>query len=262
MPPYPEPFIWVALCIPHPSACAQVPTPEASPRGLKLLRQHSTPLMPPLPASSPSEDVEAHILPVPSPRAHPGELSILDALSKARNHPISKAPERVPEELGAMANESTVALSTLGTDVSDTSTPGTDASDTSSLGTSSPLCPGDEEPAETCGVPTREQRAAMAEALGTFALHFYQHIAEAAQPDASLVFSPITVAMGLSHLLLGEALPASTATGTVLGTAVGTTMGTVGIAVGTAMGSAVGDAVTSTVGIFVGTVMGSALASL
>ncbi|XP_064019551.1 LOW QUALITY PROTEIN: plasma protease C1 inhibitor [Pogoniulus pusillus] len=123
----------------------------------------------------------------------PGELSILDAPSKARNYPISKAPERVPEELGTMANESTVALSSLGTD----------ASDISSLGTSSPLCPGDEEPAETCGVPTGEQRAAMAEALGTFALHFYQHIAEAAQPDANLVFSPITVAMGLSHLLLG-----------------------------------------------------------
>uniref|UniRef100_A0A8C5IUW7 Serpin domain-containing protein n=1 Tax=Junco hyemalis TaxID=40217 RepID=A0A8C5IUW7_JUNHY len=70
-------------------------------------------------------------------------------------------------------------------------------------GTSAPPCPGDEEPPDACGEPTGEQRAAVAEALGTFALRFYQRMAEEAGPDANLLFSPITVATGLSHLLLG-----------------------------------------------------------
>uniref|UniRef100_A0A8V5FTK2 Uncharacterized protein n=1 Tax=Melopsittacus undulatus TaxID=13146 RepID=A0A8V5FTK2_MELUD len=39
--------------------------------------------------------------------------------------------------------------------------------------------------------------------VATFALRFYQRMAEAARPEANLLFSPITVAMGLSHLLLG-----------------------------------------------------------
>lgn len=80
-------------------------------------------------------------------------------------------------------------------------------------GTSAPPCPGDEEPTDACGEPTEEQRAAVAEALVTFALRSYQHMAEAAQPDANLLFSPINVAVGLSHLLLGkEGLPGGTAT--------------------------------------------------
>ncbi|OXB59734.1 hypothetical protein ASZ78_012655 [Callipepla squamata] len=70
-------------------------------------------------------------------------------------------------------------------------------------GTVSLPCPGDEEPAETCGAPTREQKAEVAEALGTFALRFYQHMAESAKPDTNLLFSPLNVALGLSHLLLG-----------------------------------------------------------
>uniref|UniRef100_A0A493TZU9 Serpin family G member 1 n=1 Tax=Anas platyrhynchos platyrhynchos TaxID=8840 RepID=A0A493TZU9_ANAPP len=51
--------------------------------------------------------------------------------------------------------------------------------------------------------PTGAQRAAVAEALGTFAVRFYRHMAEAAEPGANLLFSPLNVALGLSHLLLG-----------------------------------------------------------
>nr|XP_038036331.1 LOW QUALITY PROTEIN: plasma protease C1 inhibitor [Anas platyrhynchos] len=39
--------------------------------------------------------------------------------------------------------------------------------------------------------------------LGTFAVRFYRHMAEAAEPGANLLFSPLNVALGLSHLLLG-----------------------------------------------------------
>ncbi|KAM6115090.1 plasma protease C1 inhibitor [Pterocles gutturalis] len=70
-------------------------------------------------------------------------------------------------------------------------------------GTTDPPCPGDEEGAEACETPTAEQRAAVAEALVTFALRFYQHMAAAARPGTNLLFSPVTVALGLSHLLLG-----------------------------------------------------------
>lgn len=79
------------------------------------------------------------------------------------------------------------------------------SSTSDSPGPGAPPCPGDEEPVEDCGKPTEEQRAAVSEAVATFALRFYQRMAEAARPEANLLFSPITVAMGLSHLLLGEA---------------------------------------------------------
>lgn len=127
------------------------------------------------------------MLPVPTPSAHPEGLPGWDATDA----PSPTAPEGAPEEPGTAA-EGTTAVPTPGT--------------------SAPPCPGDEEPAEACGEPAGEQRAAVAEALGTFALRFYQHMAAAAQPDANLLFSPINVAAGLSHLLLGEGLPAGTGT--------------------------------------------------
>lgn len=191
---------------------------------------------------------------MPTLLSHPGELPGLDVPPEATDPPSPTAPEGAPKELGTTANESTAA-------------PGTTQGPPSTLGTSAPPCPGDEEPAEACGAPTGEQQAAVAEALGTFALRFYQHMAEAAQPDANLLFSPITVAMGLSHLLLGEGLPAGTAAGTsttVGGIAVGSAVGT---AVGSASGSAVGitvdsdvrTAVSAVIGIAVGIAMGSAM---
>lgn len=130
-------------------------------------------------------DVGEPILPVPTPGGHPKWLpgwGVTDA-------PSPTAPEGALEEPDTTANRTT-AVPMPGT------TPGSPV-------TSAPPCPGDEEPAETCGEPTGEERAAVAEAVGTFALRFYQHMAEAAEPDANLLFSPINVAMGLSHLLLG-----------------------------------------------------------
>ncbi|XP_050831208.1 plasma protease C1 inhibitor isoform X2 [Serinus canaria] len=156
---------------------------EASPSWMPLLREPPTPSVPPVPPArtpAPSQDVGAPVLPVPTPSAHPERLpgwGVTDAPS-----PSPALPEGALEGL-------------------DTTASGTTAVPTP--GTSAPPCPGDEEPTDTCGEPTGEQRAAVAEALVTFALRFYQRMAEEAGPDANLLFSPINVAMGLSHLLLG-----------------------------------------------------------
>ncbi|XP_076220258.1 LOW QUALITY PROTEIN: plasma protease C1 inhibitor, partial [Aptenodytes patagonicus] len=174
------------------AAVALVPTPEASPSCLKLLTQHPTPPVPPHPPPGPPGDAGAPVLPAPTPHAHPEGLPGSDAPLNATDPPSPEEPQGASEEPGTTANGSTAAPA-AGTTQGPPSTPGTSA----------PPCPGDEEPAEACGAPTGEQRAAVAEALGTFALRFYQHMAEAAQPDANLLFSPINVAMGLSHLLLG-----------------------------------------------------------
>ncbi|KAM6070060.1 LOW QUALITY PROTEIN: plasma protease C1 inhibitor [Theristicus caerulescens] len=171
---------------------APVPVPEVSPSWLKLFRQQPTPPVPPHPTPGPSGDVGAPTLPLPTPHAHPEELPGWNAPPEATDPPSPEEPQGAPEKLGTMAKGSMAAPA-----------PGTTQGPPSTLGTSAPPCPGDEEPAEACGAPTAEQQAAVAEALGTFALRFYQHMAEAAQPDANLLFSPINVAMGLSHLLLG-----------------------------------------------------------
>ncbi|XP_051632997.1 plasma protease C1 inhibitor [Manacus candei] len=166
-----------------------VPTLEASPSGAKLLTQPPTPPVPPHPATAPPQDVGAPVLPMPTPHAHPERLPGWDAPQGATDAPSPTEPKRAPEEPGTTAYGTTAVP-----------TPGTTQGPP---GTTAPPCPGDEEPAEACGEPTGEQRAAVAEALGTFALRFYQHMAEAARPDANLLFSPINVATGLSHLLLG-----------------------------------------------------------
>ncbi|KAM4899552.1 plasma protease C1 inhibitor isoform 1-T6 [Sylvia borin] len=155
-------------------------TLEASPSWMTLLRETPTPPVPPVRTPAPSRDVEGLVLPVPTPSALPEGLPGWGVTGA----PSPTAPQGAPEELVTAAghNETTVAPTT---------------------GTSAPPCPGDEEPTDTCGEPTEEQRAAVAEALVTFALRFYQRMAEAAQPDANLLFSPINVAVGLSHLLLG-----------------------------------------------------------
>ncbi|KAM6205411.1 LOW QUALITY PROTEIN: plasma protease C1 inhibitor [Sarcoramphus papa] len=184
------PLVWLVAAAT--ATVTPVPTPEASPSRLKPLRQHPPPPVPPHPAPGPPGDVGAPVLPVPTPRAHPEELPGSDAPLKATDPPSPEAPEGAPEEPGTTANGSTAAPA-----------PSTTQGPPSTPGTSAPPCPGDEEPAEACRAPTGEQQAAVAEALGTFALRFYQHMAEAAQPDANLLFSPINVAMGLSHLLLG-----------------------------------------------------------
>ncbi|XP_066043211.1 plasma protease C1 inhibitor isoform X1 [Chamaea fasciata] len=153
-------------------------TLEASPSWMTSLREPPTPPVPPVRTPAPSQDVGGPVLPLPTPSAHPEGLSGWGVTGA----PSPTTPEGTPEELDAAANGTTAAPT---------------------AGTSAPPCPGDEEPTDTCGEPTVEQRAAVAEALVTFALRFYQHMAEAAQPDANLLFSPINVAVGLSHLLLG-----------------------------------------------------------
>uniref|UniRef100_A0A8D0KY58 Serpin family G member 1 n=1 Tax=Strix occidentalis caurina TaxID=311401 RepID=A0A8D0KY58_STROC len=184
-------------------------------------------LVPPHPTPDPPGDVGAPILPAPTPRAHPEELPGSDVPLKPTDPPSPEVLKGAPQELGATSNGSTAAPapstaetppsttegppSTTGGPLSTTERPpntterplSTTEEPPSTPGTSAPPCPGDEEPSEACGAPTEEQQAAVAEALGTFTLRFYQHMAEAAQPDANLLFSPINVVMGLSHLLLG-----------------------------------------------------------
>ncbi|KAM6073839.1 plasma protease C1 inhibitor isoform 1-T2 [Chlamydotis macqueenii] len=161
--------LWLAWLVAA-AAVAPAPALEASPGWLGWLRQYLAMLVSPYPALM--GDVGAPDPPVPTPEGLP-----------ASGAPLKATDSPSPEELGATADGSRAAPS--------------------ATGTSAPPCPGDEEPAEACRAPTEEQRAAVAEALGTFALRFYQRMAEAAQPDDNLLFSPINVAMGLSHLLLG-----------------------------------------------------------
>ncbi|XP_077035832.1 plasma protease C1 inhibitor isoform X3 [Agelaius phoeniceus] len=199
---------------------------EASPSWMPLLRETPTPPVPPVPPArtpAPSQDV------LPTPSAHPEGLpgwgvtdvtapeGALEELHTAANgwsvtdvpSPSPAAPEWTLEGLHTAASgwgvtdvpSPSPAAPEWALEELDTAAHGTTAVPTP--GTSAPPCPGDEEPTDTCGKPTREQRAAVAEALGTFALHFYQRMAEQAEPNANLLFSPINVATGLSHLLLG-----------------------------------------------------------
>ncbi|XP_065492449.1 plasma protease C1 inhibitor [Caloenas nicobarica] len=181
------PLVWLVATAT--ATVTLVPTPEAPRREVKLLRQHPTLPVPPHPAPEPAWDAGAPVLPLPSPPAHPEDLPALDAPLNTTDPPGPTAPEEAAEESGTRVNGTMAAPAPPTTQ--------------GPPGTSVPPCPEDEEPDEACGTPTGEQRAAVAEALGTFALRFYQHMAEAAQPDANLLFSPINVAMGLSHLLLG-----------------------------------------------------------
>lgn len=186
-----------ARCPPpaHPHRCprAQVPTPETTPSGrVKPIRlQPAQTVFPRL------WDTGTPTQPVPSSNASTTEEPSLDAVLEALE-PLGPVEfVAAPEESGTAANGS-VATPEPETTTGPPSTP---------PDTINPPCPGDEEPAETCWAPTREQKEDVAMALGTFALRFYQHMAESAKPDTNLLFSPLNVALGLSHLLLGEGLP-------------------------------------------------------
>ncbi|KAM6388759.1 plasma protease C1 inhibitor [Rhynochetos jubatus] len=182
------PLVWLvatATVTPGPRAQAPLPAPP-----------HLRP-----PAQVPPPEASAPRL--KPPREHPPSLELpgWEPPLKATVPPSPTEPQAAPEEPGT--NGSTVAPAPP-------STQGPPS-------TSAPPCPGDEEPAEACGEPTEGQRAAVAEALGTFALRFYQRVAEAARPGANLLFSPINVATGLAHLLLGARGETRQRLGAVLG---------------------------------------------
>ncbi|XP_065539395.1 plasma protease C1 inhibitor [Lathamus discolor] len=178
------PLVW--LLATAAATVTLVPTPETSPRAPKLLRESPLPPVPPRPVPAPWGDEGAPVLPR---REHPELLPALAAAPEATDPASPAAPEGAPLEPGTTASGSTAAPA-----------PG---STSDSPGPSAQPCPGDEEPAEDCGRPTEEQREAVSEAVATFALRFYQRMAEAARPEDNLLFSPVAVAMGLSHLLLG-----------------------------------------------------------
>uniref|UniRef100_A0A8C2U703 Serpin family G member 1 n=1 Tax=Coturnix japonica TaxID=93934 RepID=A0A8C2U703_COTJA len=167
---------------------------ETTPSGtMKPVRPHPTQMVFPRPTTSPPGDVGTPTQPVLSSNASSREEPSLDAVLEALQ-PLGPAEfVASPEDPGTAANGS-MATPEPGTTTGPPSTP---------PGTSTPPCPGDEEPAETCRAPTREQKEEVAEALGTFALRFYQHMAESAKPNTNLLFSPLNIALGLSHLLLG-----------------------------------------------------------
>ncbi|XP_040529150.1 plasma protease C1 inhibitor isoform X1 [Gallus gallus] len=166
-----------------------VSTPETTPSGrVKPIRlQPAQTVFPRL------WDTGTPTQPVPSSNASTTEEPSLGAVLEALE-PLGPVEfVAAPEESGTAANGS-VATPEPETTAGPPSTP---------PDTINPPCPGDEEPAETCWAPTREQKEDVAMALGTFALRFYQHMAESAKPDTNLLFSPVNVALGLSHLLLG-----------------------------------------------------------
>lgn len=167
--------------------------PDTTPsRRMKPIRLQPARVVILRPTTSPSWDTGTPTQPVSSSMSEPSLDAVLEALQ-----PLGPAEfVAAPEEPDTAAGGSTT-----------TSEPGTTTDPPSSPpGAVTPPCPGDEEPSETCRAPTREQKEEVAKALGTFALRFYQHMAESAKPDTNLLFSPLNVALGLSHLLLGEGL--------------------------------------------------------
>ncbi|XP_068800586.1 plasma protease C1 inhibitor [Struthio camelus] len=203
--------LWLPLaCLAAVAAASVTPGPvlEASPQGLKLTKLQPVQLVPP-PADRPGteEDTGTTSPPLPGTKAHPETVPSLaaalnvtespspgteGATGPASTHPSPTEPEGPPEDAVTLASRTTAAP-----------VPTTTEGPTSAPGTTAPPCPGDEEPAEACGAPTGAQTAAVAEALSTFALRFYQRMAEATDPGSNLLFSPINVALALSHLLLG-----------------------------------------------------------
>ncbi|XP_021258197.1 plasma protease C1 inhibitor [Numida meleagris] len=177
------------------AAVTPVPVLETTPPGkLELIRLQPARTVSPHPTTGPPDDTgTTPTQPVPSSNASSTKEPSLDAVLEALE-PLGPVEfVAAPEEPGTAATGSTATPEPETT----TGLPSTPP------GTITPPCPGDEEPAETCGAPTREQKAEVATALGTFALRFYQHMAESAKPDTNLLFSPLNVALGLSHLLLG-----------------------------------------------------------
>ncbi|POI22790.1 hypothetical protein CIB84_013463 [Bambusicola thoracicus] len=187
-------LLLVCLLATFVATVTSVSMPENTPSGrMKPIRLQPAETVFPHPTTSPPGDTGTPTQPAPSSNAgttgEPSLEAVLEALEPLGPVEFVTAPE----EPGTAANGS-VATPEPGTTTDPSSTP---------PGTIVPPCPGDEEPAETCQAPTREQKEEVAKALGTFALRFYQHMAESAKPDTNLLFSPVNVALGLSHLLLG-----------------------------------------------------------
>uniref|UniRef100_A0A8B9BMN9 Serpin family G member 1 n=1 Tax=Anser brachyrhynchus TaxID=132585 RepID=A0A8B9BMN9_9AVES len=180
------PLLWVVAAAT--AAVTPVPTPEASSSTLSLVTLQPARTVSPRPTPGPLGDVETPSPTAPSPEEEP----VLDVTLKDEEPPGTQEPEAAPEEPGTTTSGSTAGP-----------TPGTTEGPSGTPTTSAPPCPGDKDPPEACGAPTGAQRAAVAEALGTFAVRFYRHMAETAEPGANLLFSPLNVALGLSHLLLG-----------------------------------------------------------
>ncbi|XP_047906010.2 plasma protease C1 inhibitor [Anser cygnoides] len=180
------PLLWVVAVAT--AAVTPVPTPEASSSTLSLVTLQPARTVSPRPTPGPLGDVETPSPTAPSPEEEP----VLDVTLKDEEPPGTQEPEAAPEEPGTTTSGSTAGP-----------TPGTTEGPSGTPTTSAPPCPGDKDPPEACGAPTGAQRAAVAEALGTFAVRFYRHMAETAEPGANLLFSPLNVALGLSHLLLG-----------------------------------------------------------
>ncbi|KAM9190442.1 plasma protease C1 inhibitor [Mergus octosetaceus] len=180
------PLLWVVAAAS--AAVTPVPTPEASPSTLSLGTLQPAQTVSPRPTPAPLGDVGTPSPPAPSPKEEP----TLDVTLENKEPLDTQEPGPAPEERGTTASGNTAGAA-----------PGTTEDPFGTLSTSALPCPGDEDPPEACGAPTGAQRAAVAEALGTFAVRFYRHMAETAEPGANLLFSPLNVALGLSHLLLG-----------------------------------------------------------
>uniref|UniRef100_A0A8C3CFA6 Serpin domain-containing protein n=1 Tax=Cairina moschata TaxID=8855 RepID=A0A8C3CFA6_CAIMO len=152
---------------PHRGPRAQVPTPEASPSTLSLGTPQPAQTASPCPTPAPLGDVATPSPSAPSPEEEP----TLNVTLESKEPLDTQEPGPAPEEPRTTTSGSTAGAA-----------PGTTEDPFGTLSTSTPLCPGDEDPPEACGAPTGAQRAAVAEALGTFAVRFYRHMAETAEP--------------------------------------------------------------------------------
>ncbi|XP_019402744.1 PREDICTED: plasma protease C1 inhibitor [Crocodylus porosus] len=66
-----------------------------------------------------------------------------------------------------------------------------------------PRCTLSDDPWSTCGSVSLEDKARVARALTDFALKFYKTAGQMEGMGTNMVFSPLNVALGISHLLLG-----------------------------------------------------------
>ncbi|XP_019370136.1 PREDICTED: plasma protease C1 inhibitor [Gavialis gangeticus] len=66
-----------------------------------------------------------------------------------------------------------------------------------------PRCTLSDDPWSTCGSVSLEDKARVARALTDFALKFYKAAGQMEGMGTNMVFSPLNVALGISHLLLG-----------------------------------------------------------
>uniref|UniRef100_A0A8D0HKP7 Serpin family G member 1 n=1 Tax=Sphenodon punctatus TaxID=8508 RepID=A0A8D0HKP7_SPHPU len=123
----------------------------------------------------------------------------------ADSHELERVSER--DHLGSLnATEPTTVFSTTEPTTAATTAEPTivfSTTEPTTAATTAPQRCQHSDPWATCANPSSEDKAKLAEALTEFALRFYKTVISSERDDSNVVFSPLSVAVALSHLLLG-----------------------------------------------------------